>query len=58
MIFLDDDDIIWCVWPDGTYCMDGEYAEMTHLSDDYQRVSALAYHADGTPIFEPGVGNA
>lgn len=49
-----DDDLIWCVWPDGTYCSEEELKEMTHMSDDFERKCAVAYHPDGTPVFAKG----
>lgn len=33
-----DNDWNLAVWPDGTWCYKDELHEMTHMSDDFQRI--------------------
>jgi hypothetical protein len=55
MIYAADDDMIWCVWPDGAYCSEDELDEVLgSRSDDFMRVSAVAYTACGEPLFDCG----
>ena len=52
MLIEADDDIIWYVWPDGTYCMEDEYgSDWFWKSDDFKKLSAKAYTMEGEPIF-------
>jgi len=47
--------VMYCLWPDGTYCERHELEQMTHMSDDYQVVKVAEWGSDGDPMFPGGL---